>query len=260
MGPRTSSSRHYKHETAKKHAQIWGLTRPSGEAENRAIFRRALPLVLAALAPLAPVAHAAEFTATTVQSPANPVAVGTLVTYTTTVTNTSGSPYPGQFNDDVVLDMFLSLYRSDRPPPNQYASVTPSQGTCTRKDTTPPSVDCTLGSLDAGAGATYVSTIAAQVSMENRIAVVRCTSVSDCGTLAVADVDTIVKKSCVVPSVVGRRLASARHVLRKAECAVGTVTRRHARRSRRGRVLSQRPAAGTRLAAGAPVALVVGRR
>lgn len=252
--------RHYKHESRKKHAPIRGLTAPLPRAENRRIFRRALPLALAALALLAPSALADEFTATTVQSPANPVAAGTLVTYSTTVTNTRGYAYPGEFHDDVVLDMFLSRYRTDRAPPNQYASVTPSQGSCTRKDTTPPSVDCTLGTLEPGASATYVSTIAAQVSMENRIAVLRCTSVSDCGTIAIADVDTIVKKSCVVPSVVGRRLASARRVLHRAGCGAGAVTRRHARRSRRGRVLSQRPAPGSTLDANAPVALVVGRR
>ena len=207
-------------------------------------------------------ALADEFAATTVQSPPNPVAYGRLVTYTTTVTNTSGDPFPppGAFPDDTFLSMFLSRYRSDRPAPNTYRSVTPSQGSCTSKPTRPPSVDCTLGVLAPGASATYVSVVEAQVSIENRIAVLHCTSVSDCGTIVTADADTIVTPTCVVPRLTGRLLASARRLLRKANCGVGRVTRRHSRRSRRGRVLSQRPAAGTRLADGAPVALVVGRR
>ena len=96
--------------------------------------------------------------------------------------------------------------------------------------------------------------------MENRIAVVQCQSVSDCGTIALADVNTFVKTACLVPRVVGERLAKARRALRTAHCGVGKVSRRHATPRRRGRVLSQRPAAGTRLREGAPVALVVGRR
>jgi hypothetical protein len=139
--------------------------------------------------------------------------------------------------------------------------VTPSQGTCTNKDTKPPSVDCTLGELAPGASASYVGVVEAQVSMENRIAVLHCTSTSDCGTIVIADVDTIVIPSCVVPSLTGRLLASAKHILQKANCGVGKVTRKHtSRKSRRGRVIGQSPAAGTKLANGAPVAIVVGKR
>jgi hypothetical protein len=219
----------------------------------------ALLIALVAVAPSAALAD--TFTASTVQSPANPVAAGTLVTYTTTVTNTSGDVYPAPGTpDDTLLDMFLTRYRSDKPPPNQYSSLMPSQGSCTPKATKPPSVDCTFGTMPAGAGATYVTTVVAQVSMENRIAVVRCTSSSDCGTVAVADADTIVKAACLVPSLVGKRLAAARHALTAAHCATGKVRRRHTTRRKRGRVVTQRPAAGTQLAAGAAVALVVGRR
>jgi hypothetical protein len=207
-------------------------------------------------------AYADDFAASTVQSPLSPVAFGQVVTYTTTVTNTSGDTFPQQpaFEDQEFLSMFISRYRSDSPAPNSYVAVTPSQGTCTNEDTQPPSVDCTLGTLAPGASATYTSTVQAQVSMENRIAVLHCTSVNDCGTVAIADVDTIVKQQCVVPRVVGRRLASAKHLLRKASCGVAKVTRKPASRRKRGRVLSQKPAAGVRLDKGAPVALVVGRR
>jgi hypothetical protein len=203
-----------------------------------------------------------EFSASTVQSPPGPVPAGTLVTYTTTVTNTSSDPFPppGPASSEPFLSMFLSLYRSDRPAPNNYESVTPSQGTCTGQPTTPPSVDCSLGSMVPGGSATYTTSIHAQVSMENRIAVLSCTSSSSCGTIVTADVDTIVVQPCVVPNVRSRSLGSAKRRLKKANCALGTVKRKHSRRAKRGRVLSQRPAAGTKLPGGAKVSLTVGKK
>jgi hypothetical protein len=225
---------------------------------------RSLPLVLAiaacwALALAAPGASAREsFAATTTQSPPNPVPEGTLVTYTTTVTNVSGEPYPFAWmlpeDPEVIVEMFPVRLGTHRAPPDNYISVTPSQGTCTPQATTPPAVDCSLGSLAPGASTTYVSVIEAKVSMANLVAVLRA------GTTVLADVETIVTPACVVPSVVGRLLASARKLLAKASCSAGAVTQRRASKRRRGRVVSQRPAASTRLANGAPVALVVGKR
>jgi hypothetical protein len=63
---------------------------------------------------------------------------------------------------------------------------------------------------------------------------------------------------CRVPRVVGRRLAAARTRIRKANCAVGRVRSRYARRAR-GIVIAQTPRAGTRKARGARVHLVVSR-
>jgi peptide/nickel transport system substrate-binding protein len=63
---------------------------------------------------------------------------------------------------------------------------------------------------------------------------------------------------CVVPRVVGQRLAAARRKIRRAHCSVGRV--RSVRSSRaRGRVISQRPRPRTRLARGGRVNLVVSR-
>jgi hypothetical protein len=219
----------------------------------------AAALAGAGLGACAPAAQSREyFTATTTQSPPNPVPEGTLVTYTTTVTNVSGEAYPFAWflpeDPRPILDMFVLGYRSDRQAPNTYISVTPSQGVCTPQATTPPSVDCTFGDLAPGASAIYISVIEARVSMENLVSIQRF------GTPVLADVDTIVTPACVVPSVVGRLLASARKLLAKANCSVGAVTRKRASKRRRGRVAGQRPAAGTRLANGAPVAIVVGKR
>jgi hypothetical protein len=63
---------------------------------------------------------------------------------------------------------------------------------------------------------------------------------------------------CVVPRVVGSTLARAEGMIRRANCSVGTVSRRHSAR-RSGRVSSQIPRAGTQLAAKARVRLVVSK-
>jgi beta-lactam-binding protein with PASTA domain len=63
-----------------------------------------------------------------------------------------------------------------------------------------------------------------------------------------------------VPSLHGLTLAAAASRLAKAHCLLGAVTRRVARKAFVGKVLSQQPAAGGRMADGARVAVVVGRR
>ena len=62
--------------------------------------------------------------------------------------------------------------------------------------------------------------------------------------------------SCVVPKLAGATLPVARVAVRGGGCTVGRVTRKHSR-VRTGRVIAQRPKAGTRLPAGASVALVL---
>ena len=63
---------------------------------------------------------------------------------------------------------------------------------------------------------------------------------------------------CLVPRVIGLRLARAQPRIRRAGCAVGSV--RRARSRRVGRVMAQRPRSGTKLRRGGRVSLVVGRR
>ncbi|MFL5822185.1 MAG: PKD domain-containing protein [Solirubrobacteraceae bacterium] len=65
-----------------------------------------------------------------------------------------------------------------------------------------------------------------------------------------------VRRSCIVPNVVGRQLSAARTRLRAAACTVGHVTRRRSTRAA-GIVLSQSPAARTKRPAGFAVSLVV---
>jgi beta-lactam-binding protein with PASTA domain len=63
----------------------------------------------------------------------------------------------------------------------------------------------------------------------------------------------------VVPRVVGKRLAAAKTRIRVAHCSVGKITRKHAAKAKRGRVIAQSPRPGRRLANHAKVNLTVGR-
>jgi glucose/arabinose dehydrogenase len=67
---------------------------------------------------------------------------------------------------------------------------------------------------------------------------------------------------CLVPNVVGKKLAVARRALATARCATGRVSKAHSRKVRAGLVLSQSPRPRTRLPRGGKVRLVVslGRR
>lgn len=64
---------------------------------------------------------------------------------------------------------------------------------------------------------------------------------------------------CVVPRVRGQRFAAARTRLVRANCRLGKVKRAYSSRVGTGRVISQRPRAGARLAELARVSLVVSR-
>jgi hypothetical protein len=63
--------------------------------------------------------------------------------------------------------------------------------------------------------------------------------------------------SCVVPNVVGRKLARAKRALIAAHCRTGAVV--HRRRHHAGRVLSQSPQPGATRGAGSAVRLTVAR-
>ena len=64
---------------------------------------------------------------------------------------------------------------------------------------------------------------------------------------------------CAVPLLKGKTLLGARRALVRANCRLGAVTRAYSTRVRSGRVLSQRPAAGRRLARYARVSVVMSR-
>jgi hypothetical protein len=64
---------------------------------------------------------------------------------------------------------------------------------------------------------------------------------------------------CIVPRVVGKKLAGAKAALRRRHCRLGRLRRAYSPRLRRGRVLSQKPKPGRNLKRGARVNLVVSR-
>jgi len=68
------------------------------------------------------------------------------------------------------------------------------------------------------------------------------------------------KPPCTVPRVVGKLLARAKTTIRHAHCRVGRIRYSSTIRRNRGKVLAQAPRPGRRLANGARVNLVVGRR
>jgi hypothetical protein len=65
--------------------------------------------------------------------------------------------------------------------------------------------------------------------------------------------------TCKVPQLKGKLLTQARRALVRANCAVGRVTGAYSRTVKKGRVISQRPVARQRRAAGVKVNLVVSR-
>jgi hypothetical protein len=62
---------------------------------------------------------------------------------------------------------------------------------------------------------------------------------------------------CVVPKLKGKRLKAAKRAARQASCRPGRIVRRASAKTQSGRVIAQKPAAGTRLQAGAKVKIVV---
>jgi hypothetical protein len=69
----------------------------------------------------------------------------------------------------------------------------------------------------------------------------------------------VIAEPCVVPALVGKSLTAAKAAIRRSHCRTGRITRARSATVPKGRVLSQRPAPGRRLANGARVNLVVSR-
>jgi len=78
------------------------------------------------------------------------------------------------------------------------------------------------------------------------------------GALALGAAPRLPLRACIVPTLVGRRLATARSAITRAGCRLGRL-RQLRSRGRAGRVLSQRPRPGTRLARRGRVNLTVDR-
>jgi hypothetical protein len=67
------------------------------------------------------------------------------------------------------------------------------------------------------------------------------------------------KAKCVVPKLLGLTLSKAKARITRAHCRVGKVTKKPSSARKKGKVLSQKPKPGKRLAPGARVSVTVGR-
>jgi hypothetical protein len=67
------------------------------------------------------------------------------------------------------------------------------------------------------------------------------------------------KPPCVVPALTRKTLAGARRALTSAHCRLAAVTRVYSHRAKRGRVVAQKPAAGTKLPNAGSVSVVISR-
>ncbi len=65
--------------------------------------------------------------------------------------------------------------------------------------------------------------------------------------------------TCVVPKLKGRKLARAKSLIKQNTCAVGKVKKRFSKKVKKGRVISQSPAGGTKVASASPVNLVASK-
>lgn len=79
------------------------------------------------------------------------------------------------------------------------------------------------------------------------------------GSTVAESAPAVPAKACIVPTLVGATLATARTRLTRANCAVGRITRKLSANAP-GRVLASSPAKGKNLAAGAKVALTLSKR
>lgn len=124
--------------------------------------------------------------------------------------------------------------------------TTVSQGSFTMTNSTGGTVNFSV---------THVSSPAAGVEIDSTQ---NFTYSSPTFTLAPV-VKSIAKAKCLVPKVVGKKLAAAKQAIAKAKCQTGSIKGAHSGSVKKGRVISQKPAAGTRLAKGGKVRLVVSK-
>jgi uncharacterized repeat protein (TIGR01451 family) len=184
-------------------------------------------------------------------SPAS-VTVGGQITYTLTVTNAG----PGTARLVAVDDTL--------PPGLVFVSASPTQGTCTNASP----VHCDLGPIGIGglATVTIVARATAAGTVSNTANASTTTTDPTAGNnsaTATTTVTAVTTKTtttkCVVPKVKGKTLAAARKAIGRGHCAVGRVRLAYSAKVKRGRVVSQKPAPGTRLRKGAKVNLTVSR-
>jgi beta-lactam-binding protein with PASTA domain len=64
---------------------------------------------------------------------------------------------------------------------------------------------------------------------------------------------------CVAPKLKDKTLTAAKRAITRAHCSLGKVSRVYSAKVRKGRVISQKPRPGTKLAAGAKIRLALSK-
>lgn len=79
------------------------------------------------------------------------------------------------------------------------------------------------------------------------------------GTSATSQADRFFYEGCTVPKLRGKKVRNARRMLGRADCKLGKVSRRHAAKAKKGKVLSQTKKPGKVLPSGTKVNITVGK-
>jgi uncharacterized repeat protein (TIGR01451 family) len=144
------------------------------------------------------------------------------------------------------------------PAGTELIAASSSQGTCAESNGV---VTCELGAIPNGGEATATLNLKAdRAGQVVASATVTSAAEDPVPTDNMATEETTVQPLCSVPNVVGKPLAAAKTAIARGHCRMGKITRAYSKRVRKGRVVSQRPPAGTRLLPNAGVVkLVVSR-
>lgn len=181
----------------------------------------------------------------TIEDAPDPITAGKQLTYTLTVAN--GGPAAAA----------AATVSDPLPPQVALVSATASQGTCSSD----AAVRCNLGPLASGASATVTVVVRPRATgtVSNTATVSSATPDPLTANNSATATTTVRALPCVVPNVKRKTLAAAKKAIARAHCALGKVRLAYSAKVRRGRVIAQRPAPGTRLRSGWRVNLMVSR-
>jgi hypothetical protein len=160
------------------------------------------------------------------------------------------------------LTSIKALFTPPPPPPDKTLTLTKlgrGSGTVT---SSPAGISCGSTCAHAFKHGTAVA-LTAVASARSRFAGWSgdCSGTGPCTLTMSANrsVTVTFKVLCVVPKVKGKKLRAAKRSIRKAHCSPGKVTRAFSAKVKKGRVISQRPKPGKKLAAGSKVKLKVSK-
>jgi hypothetical protein len=153
-------------------------------------------------------------------------------------------------------------FKRTRPPPDKMLTLTKAGGGTGTVTSNPAGISCGAACAHAFKHGTAV-TLTAVASARSRFAgwSGACLGTGTCTLTMSANrsVTATFKVLCVVPKVKGKKLRAAKRSIRKAHCSPGKVTRAFSKSVKKGRVISQKPKPGKKLAAGSKVKLKVSK-